>query len=266
MSEYIEFKIEDSTSQATTLATPANPGNRRKVSSIIKVESTKISRLEDLIKQSTNVVFTYLKDNNVSAPTTAPTDTSQPPQAPVSTDKKLCSLSIKFFSQEQKTLKKDDVMNGNEHIYIMPQNDDDKGKFVSISDEQKYPLKYILITGKLISDFGKFRETGENKKLSIEKVFYILNNAPDTLKSTKIDEKVLTKEEFLNLYYINYFSFDNTKFTELYNSLINDGSSPDPDPDPDPDPGTGAGAGAGPNLGAGGGSKLVKKKKQNRVK
>ena len=256
MSEYIEFKIEDSTQQAATLATPANPGNRRKVSSIIKVESTKISRLEDLIKQSTNVVFTYLKDNNVSAPASAtvsapaPTDTSQPPQAPVSTDKKLCSLSIKFFSQEQKTLKKDDVMNGNEHIYIMPQNDDDKGKFVSISDEQKYPLKYILITGKLISDFGKFRETGENKKLSIEKVFYILNNAPDTLKSTKIDEKVLTKEEFLNLYYINYFSFDNTKFTELYEEIfINDATKTSP-----------------PGIGAGGGSKLVKKKKQNRVK
>ena len=242
MSEYIEFKIEDSTSQATTLATPANPGNRRKVSSIIKVESTKISRLEDLIKQSTNVVFTYLKDNNVSAPTTAPTDTSQPPQAPVSTDKKLCSLSIKFFEGKNITVKKDEAMNGDEHIYIMPQNDDDKGgKFVSISYEKdnSYPLKYILITGKLISDFGKFGETGENKKLSIEKVFYILNTAPDKIEHKILTKDVLTIEVFLNLYYINYFSFDNTKFTELYEEIFKS---------------------------AGGGSKLVKKKKQNRVK
>lgn len=247
MSEYIEFKIEDST-QPATLATLANPGNRRKASIII-VESTKISRLKDLIPTSTDVVFTCLKNNNVSAPASvsASTDTSQIQQAPVTTDNNLYSLSIKFFSQEQITVEKDEVMNGNEHIYIMPQNDDDKGKFVSISDEQKYPLKYILITGKLTNSAGNSGKTADtNQRLTIEKVFYILNTAPDTLQPTKIEEKVLTKEEFLNLYYINYFSFDNTKFTALYeNIFINDASKTSP---PVPVPG------------AGGGSKLVKKK------
>ena len=257
MSEYIEFKIEDSTPSAT----PANPGYRRKASIII-VESKEISRLKGLIPTSTDAVLTCLKNNNVSAPASvsasasASTDTSQIQQPPATTDNNLYSLSIKFFSQEEITVKKGE-MKGNEHIYIMPQNDADKGKFVSISDEQEkpYSLKYILITGKLINGLGESGQTADtNKNLSIDKVFYILNKAPDKIEHKILTNDVLTKEEFLNLYYINYFSFDNTKFTELYNSLINDGSSPDP------------GAGAGPNLGAGGGSKLVKKKKQNRVK
>jgi hypothetical protein len=137
----------------------------------------------------------------------------------------------------------------------MPQNDDVKGgKFVSISDEQKYPLKYILITGKLTNSAGNSGKTADtNQRLTIEKVFYILNTAPDTLQPTKIEEKVLTKEEFLNLYYINYFSFDNTKFTALYeNIFINDASKTSP-----PVPVPGAAAFAAP-----GGSKLVKKKKK----
>ena len=257
MSEYIEFKIEDSTQQAATLETMTKPGNRRKASIII-VESTKISRLKGLIPTSTDVVFTYLKNNDAPAPTTAPIQPPQVQQAPATTDNNLYSLSIKFFSQEEITVKKGE-MKGNEHIYIMPQNDDDKGKFVSISDEQEnqYSLKYILITGKLINGIGEFGDPGANKQLSIDKVFYILNTAPDTLQPTKIEEKVLTKEEFLNLYYINYFSFDNTKFTALYeNIFINDATKTSP---PVSDPSKPGGV-------PGGGSKLVKKKKQNRVK
>lgn len=246
MSEYIEFKIEDSTPSATL----ANPGYRRKAS-IIKVESKEISRLKGLIKPSTDVVLTYLKNNTTTAPASVSASVSQLQQAPAATDNNLYSLSIKFFSQEQKTLKKDDMMNGNEHIYIMPQNDDDKGKFVSISDEQEYSLKYILITGKLRSGIGESGDPGANKKLSIEKVFYILNKAPDNIEHKILTKQVLTKEEFLNLYYINYFSFDNTKFTELYeNIFINDATKTSP---PVSDPSKPGGV-------PGGGSKLVKKK------
>ena len=248
MSEYIEFKIEDSTPSAT----PANPGYRRKASIII-VESKEISRLKGLIKPSTDVVLTYLKNNTTTAPAAVSAPVSQLQQAPATTDNNLYSLSIKFFSQEEITVKKGE-MKGNEHIYIMPQNDDDKGKFVSISDEQEnqYSLKYILITGKLINSFGKSGDPAANKNLSIDKVFYILNKAPDKIEHKILTNDVLTKEEFLNLYYINYFSFDNTKFTELYNSLINDSS--------------GTGANPVPGAVSNGGSKLVKKKKQNRVK
>ena len=167
------------------------------------------------------------------------------------------SLSIKLDKKKNIALKgKED------DIYIMPDEKNKSGLLIKYDKVDEIDVDYILITGyikpyvsALISPMpdpatpapaSKLAEMalGTNvKNLNIEKMFYILNKNPSDENITKINKdkgKDLSIEEFLNLYYINYFSFDNTKFTELYNSLKNDGSGTES---------------------AGGGSKLVKKKK-----
>ena len=144
----------------------------------------------------------------------------------------------------------------------MPDEKNKSGLLIKYDKVDEIDVDYILITGyikpyvsALISPMpdpatpapaSKLVEMalGTNvKNLNIEKMFYILNKKPsdgDIPIINKDKGKDLSIEEFLNLYYINYFSFDNTKFTELYNSLKNDGSGTES---------------------AGGGSKIVKKKK-----
>ena len=172
------------------------------------------------------------------------------------------SLSIKLDENKNIALKgKED------DIYIMPDEKDKPGLLIKYNKDDKIDVDYILITGyiepyvsALISPMSDPTEPppasklvqmalGTNvKNLKIDKMFYILNKNPSGGDITIINKdkgKDLSIEEFLNLYYINYFSFDNTKFTELYNSLKNDGSGTVPNP----------------GAVASGGSKLVKKKK-----
>jgi len=166
------------------------------------------------------------------------------------------SLSIKLDKNKNIALKgKED------DIYIMPDEKDKPGLLITYNKDDKIDVDYILITGyiehftsaltaaipdadiKHMSNLSKLASEPNVKNLNIEKMFYILNKNPSGGDITIINKdkgKDLSIEEFLNLYYINYFSFDNTKFTELYNSLKNDGSGTES---------------------AGGGSKLVKKKK-----
>jgi hypothetical protein len=55
-----------------------------------------------------------------------------------------------------------------------------------------------------------------NKKFSlkIKKIIFIVDDSLSVQENIAKDD--LSKEEFLNLYYIDYFSFDNDKFTQKY--------------------------------------------------
>jgi hypothetical protein len=105
----------------------------------------------------------------------------------------------------------------NEFIYIIPSTESEEGSFIKNTENAE--VKYILIIGKCEQETMSNLTTIE---LDITKVFYILNNKP-VVKAFDNEEKVkiatITNYEFLNLYYINYFSFDADYFNVLYNSL-----------------------------------------------
>jgi hypothetical protein len=174
-----------------------------------------------------------------------------------------------------------------EFIYIIPSTENEKGLFIKNTENiENAEVKYILIIGKLKQELSALSATmssSDNSQeapksalvaiksnvntitLDITKVFYILNNKPgvvalDNEEKSKIDN--ISEYEFLNLYYINYFSFDADSFNGLYNSLkesdkyksvvpILESAVPDPV----------SARVAGP-ASANGGSKLVKKKKK----
>ena len=103
----------------------------------------------------------------------------------------------------------------------------------------------ILIIGKLIkpgapADAPDDASPDEKYSLEIKKIIFIFDNNALHQQFTISAEDDLSKEEFLNLYYIDYFSFDNAKFTEKYTKFIKPPTVPP----------------------AKGGSTLVKKKKK----
>lgn len=64
-----------------------------------------------------------------------------------------------------------------------------------------------------------------DKKISlkIKKIIFIVDYDPSSSsvqENITITREDLIIEEFLNLYYINYFSFDNDKFTQKYTQFI----------------------------------------------
>jgi hypothetical protein len=155
-------------------------------------------------------------------------------------DNNTYSLSIKI--EKGFTIK--DNISTKEFIYIIPSTENDVGSFIKNTENiENAEVKYILIIGKpkqeqsflsaaasssdklLEAPNGSLELLHRNSNtitLDITKVFYILNNKPgvvtlDNEEKSKIND--ISEYEFLNLYYINYFSFDPTYFSELYNSL-----------------------------------------------
>ena len=257
----IEFNIITDAIDKETQIQIENPPPTGKRGSRMKVLINKIN-LYDKEKDNTDIksmfnktdaVLTLLKidESKIDEPKTDESKTED-------YSKFYYSLSIKLDKKKNIALKgKED------DIYIMPDEKNKSGLLIKYNKDDKIDVDYILITGyikpyvsALISPMpdpatpapaSKLTEMalGTNvKNLNIEKMFYILNKKPsdgDIPIINKDKGKDLSIEEFLNLYYINYFSFDNTKFTELYNSLIIASSGTES---------------------AGGGSKLVKKKKK----
>ena len=89
--------------------------------------------------------------------------------------------------------------------------------------------KYILIIGELEKYIDPAAPADaadpnaapdEKSSLEIKKIIFIFDSSssPQNLVIANVD---LSKEEFLNLYYIDYFSFDDGKFTEKYTQFIN---------------------------------------------
>lgn len=80
----------------------------------------------------------------------------------------------------------------------------------------------ILIIGNLIKPGAAdpdAADPNEKSSLEIKKIIFIFDSSssPQNLVIANVD---LSKEEFLNLYYIDYFSFDDGKFTEKYTQFI----------------------------------------------
>ena len=247
----IEFNIITDAINKETQIQIENPPPTGKRGSRMKVLINKIN-LYDKEKDNTDIKSMFNKTDAVL--TLLKIDESKTEDY----SKFYYSLSIKLDKNNNIAL------NGKEDdIYIMPDEKNKSGLLIKYNKDDKIDVDYILITGyiepyvsALISPMpdpatpapaSKLVEMalGTNvKNLNIEKMFYILNKKPsdgDIPIINKDKGKDLSIEEFLNLYYINYFSFDNTKFTELYNSLIIASSGTES---------------------AGGGSKLVKKKKK----
>ena len=251
----IEFNIiPDAIHSTTNISIEKSPPTEKR-GSRMKVLINKIN-LYDKEKDNTDIKSMFDKTDAVL--TLLKIDESKTDEPKTDEPSKFYySLSIKLDKKKNIALKgKED------DIYIMPDEKNKSGLLIKYDKVDEIDVDYILITGyikpyvsALISPMpdpatpapaSKLVEMalGTNvKNLNIEKMFYILNKKPsdgDIPIINKDKGKDLSIEEFLNLYYINYFSFDNTKFTELYNSLKNDGSGTES---------------------AGGGSKIVKKKK-----
>ena len=264
----IEFTIiPDAINSITNIQIEKSPPTEKR-GSRMKVQINKINLYDNSGKNAdiknmfvnTDAVLTLLK---IDESKTDEPKTDEPKTKDYS--KFYYSLSIKLDENKNIALKgKED------DIYIMPDEKDKPGLLIKYNKDDKIDVDYILITGYIepyvsaltaatpdadippMSNLSKLASEPNVKNLKIDKMFYILNKNPSGGDITIINKdkgKDLSIEEFLNLYYINYFSFDNTKFTELYNSLKNDSSSPDPNP----------------GAGAGGGSKLVKKKKKSKI-
>jgi len=251
----IEFNIiTDAIDEATNIPKKISPPTEKR-GSRMKVLINKIN-LHDEEKDNTDIKSMFNKTDAVL--TLLKIDESK-------TDKSKTEDYSKFYYSLSIKLDKNIALKGKEDdIYIMPDEKNKSGLLITYNKGDKIDVDYILITGYINPDVSALispmpdpatpapasklaqMALGTNvKNLKIDKMFYILNKNPsggDIPIINKDKGKDLSIEEFLNLYYINYFSFDNTKFTELYNSLINYGS------------GTGAVAS--------GGSKLVKKKKK----
>ena len=127
------------------------------------------------------------------------------------------SLSIDT-SYKTTTIPDIDNQSFEHHYYNMKNNG--LVKYENVSDKT---TKYILIIGKLIKPDAADPDAAdpdEKSSLEIKKIIFIFDSSssPQNLVIANVD---LSKEEFLNLYYIDYFSFDDGKFTEKYTQFIN---------------------------------------------
>lgn len=124
------------------------------------------------------------------------------------------------------------------HYYNM--NNNGLVKYENVSDKT---TKYILIIGELekyidpaapdpdpapapaAADAPAAPAAADKKiSLKIKKIIFIVDYDPSSSsvqENITITREDLIIEEFLNLYYIDYFSFDNDKFTQKYTQFIN---------------------------------------------
>ena len=100
------------------------------------------------------------------------------------------------------------------NIYI--NTDESITKLYNVSQSGDVKLTHILIIGTAIDNIANFTFTA-NKS-----IFVTNTTDPLTLEVTSF-HTLLTIEEFLNLRYIDYFSFDNEKFNELYKGISQGG-------------------------------------------
>jgi hypothetical protein len=142
-----------------------------------------------------SVVLTLLKKDEADTSTTSNT---------------IYSLSIK--------LKKDTKIDKN----IVTENIYGKDKFIYTTDTTVDNINKLYDLQDAIQDFthiliiGNINNVTDLDFTSIKTIFVtnIQITAPQSIKSFK---ESLNIQEFLNLRYIDYFSFDNIKFNELYN-------------------------------------------------
>ena len=101
-----------------------------------------------------------------------------------------------------------------------------KYKYINIEDsitklynfqEKDVEYTHILIIGTAINDDNTSFTFNANKSI------FVTTNNTELINADSTFQNLLTIEEFLNLRYIDYFSFDNEKFNELYKGISQGG-------------------------------------------
>jgi hypothetical protein len=104
-----------------------------------------------------------------------------------------------------------------EKKYIYKNTDESTTKLYNVSRQGDVKLTHILIIGTATDNSANFTFT-------VTKSIFVTNTTAEQL-TTEVTpfHELLTIEEFLNLRYIDYFSFDNEKFNELYKGILQGG-------------------------------------------
>ena len=126
----------------------------------------------------------------------------------------LFSLSIKLNKSSNITSSTLNIPIDGENKYIYNINKEDSiTKLYNVSQQNDIKLTHILIIGTATKKSNNFTFTA-NKSI------FVTNTTEELTEQLTSEETpfktLLTIEEFLNLRYIDYFSFDNEKFNELY--------------------------------------------------
>jgi hypothetical protein len=166
-------------------------GNRCKVD-ITSFNDTTLKELEGKVE---SIVLTLLKND----------------------DNKNFSLSIKLNKSSNITSSTLNIPIDGEDKYIYNINKEDSiTKLYNVSQQNDIKLTHILIIGTATKNSNNFTFTA-NKSI------FVTNTTEELTEQLTSEETpfktLLTIEEFLNLRYIDYFSFDNEKFNELYKRI-----------------------------------------------
>lgn len=131
--------------------------------------------------------------------------------------KKFFSLSIKLNTDPKINITSLDKSIYGEKIYIYKNTDESITKLYNVSHQGDVKLTHILI-------IGTASDNSDNFTFTVTKSIFVTNTTTEQLTTevTPLHE-LLTIEEFLNLRYIDYFSFDNEKFNELYKRISQEG-------------------------------------------
>ncbi len=129
----------------------------------------------------------------------------------------LFSLSIKLNKSSNITSSTLNIPIDGENKYIYNINKEDSiTKLYNVSQQNDIKLTHILIIGTATKNSNNFTFTA-NKSI------FVTNTTEELTEQLTSEEtpfkNLLTIEEFLNLRYIDYFSFDNEKFNELYKRI-----------------------------------------------
>ena len=129
----------------------------------------------------------------------------------------LFSLSIKLNKSSNITSSTLNIPIDGENKYIYNINKEDSiTKLYNVSQQNDIKLTHILIIGTATKNSNNFTFTA-NKSI------FVTNTTEELTEQLTSEEtpfkNLLTIEEFLNLRYIDYFSFDNEKFNELYKGI-----------------------------------------------
>ena len=131
--------------------------------------------------------------------------------------KKFFSLSIKLNTDPKIDITSLDKSIYGEKKYIYKNTDESITTLYNVSRLGDVKLTHILI-------IGTVTENSDNFTFTATKSIFVTNTTNEQLTTeVKLLHELLTIEEFLNLRYIDYFSFDNEKFNELYKGISQGG-------------------------------------------
>jgi len=200
MTTPVKLMIHKFTGEETPEEFPIKEGARCKL-------DIAISNNLNLTDKVDSAVLTLLKKDEADTSTTSSTS---------SISNTIYSLSIKL--KEDTTIAKQ----------LFPENIYGKDKFIYTTDttadniNKLYDFQNTIsgVTHILIISSTVKQDNSDEFAFTANKSIFVTNIQMTTSQSSKNVKESLNIQEFLNLRYIDYFSFDNVKFNELYNNLL----------------------------------------------